>query len=95
MLIVHLAQQSRGGGKHVINKDKDRLLRVKLDPLANHVDELAHAKVLRHQILALVDGSNVAFIDFLADDGNAAGVLLADPIRFSLAGLEWVVVFEL
>lgn len=68
MLVVNTAHQSRSGWQHLIDEDENGLLGTELDSLANNIDELADSQVCGDEVLLLVDGCDVGFLDFLADD---------------------------
>ena len=68
VLVVDGAHERGRGRQHLIDEDEDGLLRRQLDALADHVDELAHGQVGRHQVLLLVDGGDVRLFDLFADD---------------------------
>jgi len=76
VLLIDTRHQSSGRRQDFINKDEDGLLRRQLDALSDYIDELTDGQVSRDQVLLLVDGRNVGFLDLLADDGDAIGVLL-------------------
>ena len=46
VLLVYCAHQRCGGRKYLVHEDEDGLFRGQLDPLPDHVDELAHRKIL-------------------------------------------------
>ena len=77
VLLVDAAHQGGGGRQDLVDEDEDGLLGGQLDAFADHVDELAHGEVGRHEVLLLIDGRDVRLLDLLADDGDAVGVLLA------------------
>lgn len=77
MLFVDRAHQSGGRWQDLVNEDKDGLLWRQLDALADNVHELANGEVGWHQVLFLIDGRNIAFLDLLTDDGDTIRVLLA------------------
>ncbi len=52
----------------LIHEDEYGFLRAKLDAFADDIDELAHGKVGRHQVLLLVDGRNIGFLDLFTND---------------------------
>ena len=68
VLLVNRTHQRSRGRQDLIDEDEDGLLGAQLDPLADHVDELADGEVGGDQVLLLVDGGNVRFFDLLADD---------------------------
>jgi hypothetical protein len=68
VFLVDAAHERGGGRQHLIDKDEDGLFWAELDALADHVDELAHRQVGGDQVLLLVDGGDVGFFYFFADD---------------------------
>ena len=68
VFLVDGAHERGSGWQDLIDEDEDGLLGGELDAFADHVDELAHGEVGGDQVLLLVDGSDVRFLDFLADD---------------------------
>jgi hypothetical protein len=68
VLFVDGTHERGSGGKDLVDEDEDGLLRGELDALADYVDELADCQVCGDQVLLLVDGGDVGFLDFLADD---------------------------
>lgn len=68
MLLVDGAHERGGRRQHLVDEDEDGLLGGKLDALADDIDELADGQVGRHQVFLLVDGRDVRFLHFLADD---------------------------
>lgn len=68
MFFVDAAHEGGGWGENLIDEDEDSLLRGELDALTDHVDELAHGEIGGDEVLFLVDGSDVRFLDLLADD---------------------------
>lgn len=84
MLLINTAHQRGCRREDLIDEDEDGLLRAELDALADDVDELADGEVAGDEVLLLVDGGDVGLLDFLADDGDAVGVFLADA--FGLCG---------
>jgi hypothetical protein len=68
VLFVDAAHESCGWRQDLVNEDEDGLLGRQLDPLANNVDELANGQVGRNEVLLLIDGSDVALLDLLADN---------------------------
>ena len=67
MFFIDAAHECRGWWQDLIDEDEDGFLRRQLNPLANHVDELADGQVGRDQVLLLVDGRDVRLLDLLAD----------------------------
>lgn len=68
VLFVDAAHERGGGWQDFVDEDEDGLLGRKLDSLADDVDELADSEVCWDQVLLLVDSSDVALLDLLADD---------------------------
>jgi len=95
MLFIYRAHESSSRRQYLIHKDENCLLRRKLDALTDYVDELPDRQICWHEILLLIDGSDVRLLDLLADDRNAVGILLSDPLCFGLALLKGVLVLEL
>jgi hypothetical protein len=77
VLLVDRAHQRRGWREDLIDEDEDGLLGAQLDPLADHVDELAYGEIGGDEVLLLVDSRDVRLLDLFADDGDAVRVLLA------------------
>jgi phage-related protein len=71
VLFIDRAHERSGRGQDLVDKDEDGLLRGQLDALADDIDELTDCQIRRHQILLFVDCRNVAFLNLLADDGDA------------------------
>jgi len=95
VLLINRTHEGGSRWQDFIDEDEDGLLGRELDALADYVDELAYGEICGHQILLLVDGRDVGFLDLLADDGNAVAVFLADAFGFSLALLEGMFVLKL
>lgn len=68
MLFVDAAHEGGRGRQNFVDEDEDGLLRAEFDALANDIDELADGQVCGDQVLLLVDGSDVRFLDLFADD---------------------------
>ena len=68
VLFVNAAHKRGCWGEHFIDENEDGLLRRQLDPLANDVDELTDSQVGGDEILLLIDGSDIALLNLLADD---------------------------
>jgi len=68
VLFVYGAHERGSRWQHLVHEDEDGLLRRELNPLADHINELADGEVGRHQVLLLVDGRNVRLLDLLADN---------------------------
>ena len=71
MLLIDGAHERSSRWQDLVDEDEDGFLRRELDALANDIDELANSEVGRDKIFLLVDGCNVRFLDFLADDLDA------------------------
>jgi len=95
MLLVDRAHKCSGWRKNLVDEDEDSLLWGKLDALADYVDELTDGEISWHQVLLLVDGGDIRLLDLLADNRDAIGVLLADPLSLRLSLGELVLVLEL
>ena len=68
MLFVDRIHQGCCWREDLIDKDEDGFLRRQLDTLADDIHELADRQIAGDQVLFLVDGRDVGFLDFLADD---------------------------
>ena len=68
VLFVDAAHDRSCRREDLVHEDEDSLLRRKLDTLADHIDKLADCKVCGHQILLLVDGRDVRFLNFFTDN---------------------------
>jgi hypothetical protein len=68
VFFIDAAHQRGGGRQHLIDEDEDGLFRAELNALADHVDELAHGQVGGYQVFLLVNGRDVGFFYFFADD---------------------------
>jgi hypothetical protein len=68
VFLVDATHKGSCWGEHLIDEDEDSLLGGELDSLADDVDELADGQVGWHQVLLLVDGRDVALLDFLANN---------------------------
>ena len=77
MFLVNGAHQSGSRGQDFIDEDENRFLGAELYSLPDNVDKLANGEVGGDEVLLLVDSRNIRLLDFLADDGDAVGVLLA------------------
>lgn len=86
MFLVDAAHQRRGGREDFVDKDEDGFLGAELDALANNIDELPDGQIGGDEILLLVDGSDVGFLDLFTDDlrrasaGSSAGHDGADEL---------------
>ena len=67
VLLVDGAHEGGSRWQDLVDEDEDGLLRRELNALADNIDKLTDGKVGRHQVLLLVDGSDVRFLDLLAD----------------------------
>ncbi len=67
MFLVDAAHQRSGRWQNLINEDEDRFFGAELDALADDVDKLSDSQVGRYEVLLLVDGGNVGFLDFLTN----------------------------
>jgi hypothetical protein len=74
VLFVYRAHQGRRGWQDLVHEDEDGFLGRKLDPLTDHVDELAYREIRRDEILLLVDRRDIRLLDFLADDLDAVSM---------------------
>ena len=81
VLLVDAAHERSSGRQDLVDEDEDGLLGGQLDPLADHVDELAYGEICGNEVLLLIDGSDVALFHLLADDlwseGSSVTVLRA------------------
>lgn len=68
VLFVDAAHQRSGGRQHLVDEYEDGLFGRELDALPDHIDELADRQVCGDEVLLLVDGRDIRFFDFLADD---------------------------
>ena len=68
VFFVDRTHQRRSWWQNLIDEDEDGLLWGQLDPLADHVDKLADSEIRWNQILLLVDGCDIRFLDFLTYD---------------------------
>jgi hypothetical protein len=59
MLLINRTHKRRCRRKHLVDKDKDRLLRREFNALANDIAKLSNGQVGGDKILLLVDGRNV------------------------------------
>lgn len=59
VLLVDGAHESCGRWEDLIDEDEDGLLWRELDPLADHVDELAYGEIGGNEVLLLVDGRDI------------------------------------
>ena len=59
VLFVDRAHECSGGWQDLIDEDEDGLLWRQLDPLTNHIDELADGEIGGHEVLLLVNGRDV------------------------------------
>ena len=70
MLLINATHEGSSRREDLVDKDEDGLLGGELDALADDIDELAHGEVGRHQVLLLINRSDVALLNLLADDLN-------------------------
>lgn len=68
MLFVDTTHKRRRRRKHLIDKDEDRLLGRQLDALSDDVHELTDGEICGDKVFLLIDGCDVGFLDFFADD---------------------------
>jgi len=68
VLLVDRAHQGSGRRQDLVDKDEDGLLRRQLDALADDIDKLSDRQVGRDKVFLLIDGCDVRFLDFLADN---------------------------
>jgi len=95
VLLVDAAHEGSSRRQNFIDKDKDGLLWRELYALADDVYELTDGEISWDEILLLVDGGDIGFLDFLADDGDSVCVLLTNSLGLSLALLEGVFILKL
>lgn len=74
MLLVDGAHEGGSRWQDLVDEDEDGLLRRELNALADNIDKLTDGKVGRHQVLLLVDGSDVRFLDLFADYLEATAI---------------------
>lgn len=72
VFLVDAAHERGGGRQDLVDEDEDGLLRGELDPLPDHVHELADGEVGRYEVLFLIDRSDVTLLDLLTDDLDRA-----------------------
>lgn len=77
VFIVDASHESGGRWQDLIDKDEDGLLGAELDSLSDHVDELTDCQVCGDEVLLLVDGSDVGFLDLFADDLDGVLAIVA------------------
>lgn len=92
VLLVDGGHQSGGRRQQLVDEDEDGLVGGQLDALADDVDELADGQVGGDQVLLLVDGGDVAFLDLLADD--LSGCECISRLFFPGGCLWWLVLME-
>jgi len=95
VFLINATHERGGGWQDLINEDEDGLLWGELDALADYVDELAYCQVGWDEVLLLIDGRDVRFLNLLADDWNTVGVLLSNALGLCPSLLEDVLVLEL
>lgn len=71
----------------MINKDKDGLFRVELDPLSNDIDELSNCEIGWYEVLFLVNGGDIALVDLFANHWDTIWILVSYTIGFCFAFL--------
>jgi hypothetical protein len=71
VLLVYGAHECSCRRQHFIDEDENGLLRRELNPLADHIDELADGEIGGHEVLLLVDGRDIRLLDLLADNLDA------------------------
>ena len=59
MFLIDGTHESSSWWQDLIDEDEDGLLGRKLDAFADHIDELAHCEIGRHQVLLLIDGRDI------------------------------------
>ena len=67
VLLVNTAHQSCRWRQDLIHEDENGLFGAELNALSDDIYELADSEICRNQILLLVDGGDVGFLDFFAD----------------------------
>lgn len=67
MLFVDGAHEGCSRWEDLIHKDEDSFLGRELDALADDIDELTNSEVGGDKVFLLVNGSNVRFLNLLAD----------------------------
>jgi len=95
MLVPDAAHQCCSGRQYLVDENEDGLFWRELDTFANDVHKLSDSQVCGNEILLLVDGRDIGFLDLLADDRDAISIFLADPLCLCLALLEGMLVFKL
>lgn len=68
MLVVDTAHERSSRWQDLINEDEDGLFRAKLDALSDDIYKLTDGQVGGDEILLLIDGGDVGFLDLFADD---------------------------
>ena len=68
MLFVDTAHKRSSWRQDLIHEDEDGFLWAELDSLPDNVDELSNCEICRYKVLLLVDGCNVGFFYFLANN---------------------------
>ena len=83
MLLVDCAHQRRSRWQDLIDEDEDGFLWSELDPLPDHVDELAYGEICGDKIFLLVDSGDVGFLNLFANDLLQCQIL-------ALGILKWI-----
>lgn len=68
MLFIDTTHERSCRRQDLVDENENGLFRRELDALADNIDKLADGEVCRYQVLLLVDGGDVRFLDLLADD---------------------------
>ena len=71
MLLIDGAHERRSRWQDLIDEDEDGFLRRELDTLADDIDELTDSEVGGYEVLLLIDGSNVGFLNLFANHLDA------------------------
>lgn len=71
VLVVDAAHEGGRWRQDFVDEDEDGLLWRQLDPLADHINELAHGEIGWDKILLLVNRRDIALLHLLADDLSA------------------------
>lgn len=77
---VYAAVQRTCGWEDVLDEYKDGLLRAELDAPPDHVHELSHSEVPRHEVLFLVNVGDVGLLGLLDNHRDTVRVTLPDPL---------------
>ena len=92
--VVDRAHERGCRGKRVVNEDEDGTLGAELDPLPDHIRELAYGEIRGDEKLLLVDFLNGRLLDLLNDNRDPVRVLGTNSRRLGLALLELVLRLE-